>query len=88
MKGLPSDELSLQNAAIVTKALNYPLLIDPQGQGKIWLRTKEQHNEMLVTNLRHKYFRSEWSSLIGPDPFRFCPLIGGHIAMLTPTSMP
>ena len=58
LQGLPSDELSLQNAAIVTKALNYPLLVDPQGQGKIWLRTKEQHNEMLVTNLRHKYFRT------------------------------
>ena len=58
LQGLPSDELSLQNAAIVTKAINYPLLVDPQGQGKIWLRTKEQHNEMLVTNLRHKYFRT------------------------------
>ena len=58
LQGLPSDELSLQNAAIVTKARSYPLLIDPQGQGKIWLRTKEQYNEMLVTSLRHKYFRT------------------------------
>ena len=58
LQGLPSDELSLQNAAIVTKARSYPLLVDPQGQGKIWLRTKEQYNEMLVTNLRHKYFRT------------------------------
>ena len=58
LQGLPSDELSLQNAAIVTKARSYPLLIDPQGQGKIWLRTKEQYNEMQVTHLRHKYFRT------------------------------
>ena len=58
LQGLPSDELSLENAAIVTKARSYPLLIDPQGQGKIWLRTKEQYNEMQVTNLNHKYFRT------------------------------
>ena len=32
--------------------------MDPQGQGKIWLRTKEQYNEMQVTNLKHKYFRT------------------------------
>ena len=58
LQGLPSDELSLENAAIVTKARSYPLLVDPQGQGKIWLRTKEQYNEMQVTNLNHKYFRT------------------------------
>ena len=58
LQGLPSDELSLQNAAIVTKAQSYPLLVDPQGQGKIWLKTKEQYNDLQVTNLNHKYFRT------------------------------
>merc|ERR1719410_2030456 len=58
LQGLPSDELSLQNAAIVTKARSYPLLMDPQGQGKIWMKTKEQYNDLQVTNLNHKYFRT------------------------------
>jgi len=58
LQGLPNDELSLQNASIVTKGRSYPLLIDPQGQGKNWITSKNQYNDLQVTNLKHKYFRT------------------------------
>ncbi|XP_047354238.1 dynein axonemal heavy chain 5 isoform X2 [Vespa velutina] len=58
LQGLPNDELSVQNALIVTKSTSYPLLVDPQNQGKMWIKNKECSNELQITSLNHKYFRT------------------------------
>jgi dynein heavy chain len=39
-EGLPADRISLENASIITNCARWPLIIDPQLQGLIWIKGK------------------------------------------------
>lgn len=49
MEGLPSDDLSIQNAIMVTSSDRYPLMIDPQQQARKWILKKER--ELIERNV-------------------------------------
>lgn len=44
--------------ASVDARCRYPVLVDPQGQGRRWLMNREEANQLVVTQLNDKTFRN------------------------------
>ena len=55
-EGLPSDEQSIQNGILTTKATRFPLCIDPQMQAVKWIKAKEAGNNIDILSLKRSDF--------------------------------
>eukprot|EP00971_Amphidinium_carterae_P111738 2212984-Amphidinium_carterae.1 len=70
LQGLPSDDLSIQNAIMVTRSSRYPLMVDPQGQALRWIKQKEQHRiqvnpGMCITTLTNRTLKDQLEFTLG-----------------------
>eukprot|EP00966_Prymnesium_polylepis_P224724 5197622-Prymnesium_polylepis.1 len=48
---LPTDRQSVRSGVIASTDLRFPMLIDPQGQGRAWVRKREAACKLRVTSL-------------------------------------
>ena len=51
-QGLPSDPTSMQNGMILTNTERWPLMMDPQLQGVVWIKEREGKNNLQVCQSR------------------------------------
>ena len=49
--GLPRDQVSTENAILVTRGRRWPLMIAPQEQANRWIRNKEAMNSLKIIKL-------------------------------------
>ncbi len=63
-EGLPSDELSVQNGILTTRAVRFPLCIDPQMQAVRWIKNKEASNSLDVLSFKRSDFMRKLQAAI------------------------
>jgi len=55
--GLPADELSVENAIIMTNCRRWPLMIDPQSQANKWIKNKCKSENLQLMKMEGNYMR-------------------------------
>uniref|UniRef100_A0A671UTN4 Cytoplasmic dynein 2 heavy chain 1 n=1 Tax=Sparus aurata TaxID=8175 RepID=A0A671UTN4_SPAAU len=55
-QGLPSDDLSMENALVILQSVACPFLIDPSSRATEWLRTHLSHQRLEVINQQDNNF--------------------------------
>ncbi|RKP20476.1 dynein heavy chain 6, axonemal, partial [Rozella allomycis CSF55] len=56
LKGLPNDDLSIENGILVSRGRRWPLMIDPSGQANRWIRNMEMNNGLKIIKLNDPKF--------------------------------
>ncbi|KAL7754360.1 hypothetical protein RI367_000341 [Sorochytrium milnesiophthora] len=67
-EGLPTDRVSLENAAMVTSCKRWPLIIDPQLQGVKWIKNREGPNLKVVRLGQKGYLEVIEKAVSSGDP--------------------
>jgi len=62
-EGLPADRISLENASIITNCARWPLIIDPQLQGNIWIKGKVGEDLIIMQTSQHNWTRAMETAL-------------------------
>jgi dynein heavy chain len=75
LDGLPSDEVSTNNAIMVTRGKRWPLLIDPQEQGKKWITKMEMKNKLCTSRLTNKNMLRDLENCIRIGPVFKCEIV-------------
>merc|ERR1712166_979912 len=83
-EGLPTDQLSIENAVIITSCSRWPLIVDPQLQGVTWIKSREAENEMRIITLSGRFLDVVERCISMGDPL----LIRTSVSTLTPCSTP
>ena len=77
--GLPRDQLSTENAILVTRGRRWPLMIDPQEQANRWVRNKEALNGLKVIKLTDSTFLRTLENCIRIGMPVLCEDLGEHL---------
>jgi dynein heavy chain, axonemal len=74
-EGLPSDPTSIQNGTILNNSERWPLIMDPQLQGIVWIKAREERNGLKVVRME-----DEKKVLYSPIDFAFVHVhLGGCV---------